>query len=44
MCRHTTFFVVFFCKGTKLNKRKEPITTDEQGVLWIHKPREKTSA
>lgn len=25
------------------NLRKEHITTDEQGVLWIHKPREKTA-
>lgn len=25
------------------NLRKEHITTDEQGTLWIHKPREKTA-
>lgn len=25
------------------NLRKEHITTDEQGVVWIHKPREKTA-
>lgn len=41
--------VFCFCCFTGLaftdadNLRKEHITTDEQGMLWIHKPREKTA-
>ncbi|MFG6342176.1 MAG: site-specific integrase, partial [Alistipes sp.] len=41
--------VFVFCCLTGLaftdadNLRKEHITTDEQGMLWIHKPREKTA-